>query len=182
MASWRLAPSLRNLFNEIDAVWPDRKHGLDGSIGDAAHQATQSDHNPDSRGIVHAIDIDNRGIDPYHVVSQVIQDELPTSYVVYNRQIWSRTRQFVPRPYTGDNPHTDHIHVSIRYGEHWESANWTWGIAAGGFGSYLGSISVADDMSNWEFVFQDASDAFASHGDAVGGMSDVMRYLMSGGR
>lgn len=178
--AWRLAPSLKNLFAEIDAVWPNRDRRTDGSIGDAAHQATTSDHNPDSRGIVHAIDIDRDGIDPYYVVGQCIDDTRPTSYVVYNRQIWSRTRLWVPRPYTGSNPHTDHIHVSIQYGEHWESGNWTWGIATGGQGGFLSSISAADDMSNWENVFQDAGDLFGGSGDSVGGMSDVMRYLMIG--
>jgi hypothetical protein len=180
--AWRLAPSLRNLFNEIDAVWPNRAHGLDGSIGDAAHQATQSDHNPDARGIVHAIDIDKRGIDTNFVVSQCIQDETPTSYVVWNRTIWSRSRQWIPRPYNGDNPHTDHIHVSIRYGETYESANWTWGIATGTWPGLLSSVAAADDMSLWEDVFQQAGDTFNTHGGLLGAGSDVMKFLMKQGR
>lgn len=180
--AWRLADSLKNLFAEIDAVWPNRDRRTDGSIGDAAHQATSSDHNPDGRGIVHAIDIDKDGIDTDFVVSQCIQDETPTSYVVWNRQIWSRSRDFRPRPYTGSNPHTDHIHVSIRYGPHYESANWTWGIATGAVAGFLGSISVADDMSNWENVFQDAGDLFGGSGDVVGQAASIMRNLMGQGR
>lgn len=124
----RMAPCLKNLFDELNLRWPNRAHRLDGWIGDAAHQATQSDHNPDSRGIVHAIDIDKNGIVPDIVVSACIDDALPTSYVVWNRTIWSRSHLWIPRAYTGDNPHTDHIHVSIRYGEHWESADWHWGL------------------------------------------------------
>lgn len=174
----RLADSLKNLFAEIDAVWPQRDRRTDGWIGDKAHQATQSDHNPDSRGIVHAIDIDKDGIDAYFVVEQCIRDDRPASYVVYNREIWSRSRDWKPRRYTGSNPHTSHIHVSIQYGPHWESPNWTWGIATGGEGGFLGSISVADDMSNWENVFTETASAFEGIGGTFGGGADIMRYLM----
>lgn len=160
-----LAPCLRRLFTEIDLNWPNRSHRVDGWIGDAAHQARQSDHNPDSRGIVHAIDIDKDWIDTSFVVEQCISDNRPTEYVIWNRTIWSRTRDFKPRPYTGDNPHTDHIHVSIRYGTYWEADTWDWGIAPGGKASgEAWRTGPSDDMGTWGNVFSAAGDQFTSMG------------------
>lgn len=146
----RMAPCLKNLFDELDVVWPNRDRRTDGWIGDAAHQATQSDHNPDSRGIVHAIDIDKDGIDTNEVVEACISENRPTNYVVWDRQIWSRSRDFKPRPYTGSNPHTDHIHVSILYGDAWESADWHWGLV--NLGALPGGIVLPgeqEDMTDW---------------------------------
>ena len=68
-----LAPSLVQLRNEINRRWPNRDKTSDGWIGDPAHQATKSDHNPDSKGCVHALDIDKDGIDPWLVVGQAIK-------------------------------------------------------------------------------------------------------------
>jgi len=51
------------LRKQIDAKWPKRDRRSDGWIGDPAHAARVSDHNPDRDGIVHALDIDeNLGI------------------------------------------------------------------------------------------------------------------------
>lgn len=174
-----LAPSLRNLFNEIDAAWPNRDRRTDGWIGDAAHQARQSDHNPDSRGIVHAIDVDKDGIDPMYVVEQCISENRPTEYVIWNRQIWSRTRDFAPRPYTGSNPHTDHIHVSIRYGTAWEAATWSWGIASAvpGIGTG-GMLGASDDMDEWGVLFSHAANTFTDSGHVANGLADILESLM----
>lgn len=174
-----LAPCLRNLFGEIDAVWPGRDRRTDGWIGDAAHQARQSDHNPDSRGIVHAIDIDKDGINPLYVVEQCISENRPTEYVIWDRQIWSRSRDFRPRAYTGSNPHTDHIHVSIRYGTHWESADWHWGIASGipGFGSGA-LLGASDDMTEYSGTFDSAAIIFGDTGHACAYASDTLDWVM----
>lgn len=177
-----LAPCLENLFDEINAVWPNRDRRTDGWIGDRAHQQRQSDHNPDSRGIVHAIDIDKDGINPLYVVEQCISENRPTEYVIWNREIWSRTRDFRPRPYTGDNPHTDHIHVSIRYGVTWEAATWEWGIASPlpGFGSG-GARGISGDMGEFEAIFGVAADAFQESGIRVRGTALTLDWLMNGG-
>lgn len=149
-----LAASLVNLRSEINARWPHRDKRSDGWIGDAAHQQRQSDHNPDSHGIVHAIDVDRDGIDPMVVVNACLRDDWPTTYVIFNRTIWSATHEFKPRPYTGDNPHTDHIHVSIRYGTNWESAKWHWGIAT--VDPELPApapVGPTDEMNEWRQYF-----------------------------
>lgn len=175
----RLADSLKNLFAEIDAVWPNRDRRTDGWIGDKAHQQRQSDHNPDSRGIVHAIDIDKDGINPELVVEACISENRPTSYVVWNRQIWSASKDFKPRKYTGSNPHTDHIHVSIRYGSQWESSDWGWGLANGEKGTgHIDRPGPGDDLTNFEFVFSDASGLFRDVALWFGRANDAMKSLM----
>lgn len=42
------------------------------------------------------------------------RDELNVSYVIFNRRIWSRSRGFTERPYSGVSPHLDHPHVSYQ--------------------------------------------------------------------
>lgn len=92
-------------------------------LGDAAHQAEQSDHNPDSRGIVHAIDamisIIAQGNE---IVAWVLDDPRDVEYVIFNGTIWSRSNGFKPRAYTGSNPHTDHVHISGKHGSVGENA------------------------------------------------------------
>jgi len=84
----------------------------DGWIGDQAHAATQSEHNPDAHGIVHAIDLTAEGIDPW-IVSIAAIVHPSTWYVIYRKRIFSRTHNFVGREYLGADPHDSHIHVSI---------------------------------------------------------------------
>ena len=51
------------LRDQVDAKWVNRDRRSDGWIGDAAHSNRASFHNPDKRGLVFAIDIDeNFGI------------------------------------------------------------------------------------------------------------------------
>lgn len=109
-----LAPSLVRGRDADNRRWPARDKLSDGWIGDAAHQARTSDHNPDAKGCVHAIDTDKDGI---HVPSVIAAGILHPgiTYVIHNRRIYSATRKFRPVAYTGDNPHTGHIHRSIGY-------------------------------------------------------------------
>ena len=116
--SWKLAPSLVQLRKEIKGRWPTRQRSLDGSIGDAAHRARVSEHNPDSNGIVRAIDIDVRSNGKYSkeianaILDAVIKDPR-IHYVVHNRKIYSRTYGWVKRNF-GGIAHENWIHVSLR--------------------------------------------------------------------
>lgn len=109
-----LAPALVSFRSQINKLWPDRDKGSDGWIGDASHQARKSDHNPDysAGGIVRAIDIDKDGINVDAVIAAAINDNR-TAYVIYNRRIWTRGVGWLP--YTGSNPHTQHVHISLRH-------------------------------------------------------------------
>lgn len=124
-----LAANLATLRQEIYRRWPQHQKRFDGWIGDVSHQRRKSDHNPDSRGVVHAIDVDINGIDPPALVRVAIRHPT-TQYVIFNRTIWSRTRGFQPCRYTGSDPHTGHVHISGRYGSAFENNRSAWGVAA----------------------------------------------------
>lgn len=126
----RLARSLRVLGREVDACWPGRDRASDGWIGDDRHQTLRSDHNPDALGIVHAIDLDVDGGRPWVVVVACVRDPR-TEYVIYRGVIWSRSHKFHPRPYTGQDPHVSHLHVSIRYRRWCEISSRPWYVCPG---------------------------------------------------
>ena len=126
--SWHLAPSLAQLRREINARWPNRDKSTDGSVGELSHAARASDHNPNSRRSVNAIDIDEDGIDAWGLVALLIADPR-VYYVIYEGRIWQRKHGFVPRPYTGINAHRKHVHVSIIQSVAAEQNTAPWGIA-----------------------------------------------------
>lgn len=122
--TWRLARSLVTLRSQVNLAHPGRYTGADGSIGDAAHQRTgsASDHNPwYGPGIVTAVDISH---DPRHGFDiDSFTDELQAAkdlrikYVIANGAIMSGAFDYAPwvwRKYNGDNPHTSHVHISVR--------------------------------------------------------------------
>lgn len=118
--SWTLAPALDQLFDDVNRLWPTRSKALDGTIGDAAHAARKSEHNPNREpgddvpdGYVTAADITKAGADVARLLAALIGDKR-VWYVIHNGKIWSRTYDFRERPYTGSNPHTGHVHVSLR--------------------------------------------------------------------
>lgn len=121
MATWRESKALLMLLNEVNQKWPDRSKASDGQKGDSAHAARVSDHNPNSNGVVCALDITN---DPQHgLISRKLAEELINSrdarikYVISNRQICSGAAgpsPWVWRNYTGANPHEHHMHISVR--------------------------------------------------------------------
>lgn len=108
----RLAGSLSRLRAEVDALWPDRSRTSDGWIGDAAHAARESDHNPDARGIVHALDITAAGVHSTALLVALTHHPA-THYVIYRSVIYSRRNRFLGVPYTGADAHVKHLHVSI---------------------------------------------------------------------
>lgn len=115
---WSLAPSLVALEAEADRLAPGRSRRSDGSIGDPAHKARVSDHNP-SGGWVHAIDLthDPRGGFDVHAMAQrVIRARDPRiKYIISDRRIYGPGSRYgwAGGPYTGANPHTAHAHFSV---------------------------------------------------------------------
>lgn len=110
---WRPAYSLSILKSQIDELWPKRSTKSDGMLGDPAHAQRPSDHNPDKNGVVKAFDITHdpkNGVDCSKLATWLIMDTR-TSYVIWNRRIWTAGSW---RPYTGDNPHTKHLHLSVK--------------------------------------------------------------------
>jgi hypothetical protein len=124
-----LAPALARLRTEINHRWPARDRGSDGWIGDKAHQKSKSDHNPNGRGVVNALDIDVDGIDVPTLVSLLIRHPA-VNYVIWNRRIWSRSHGFGARSYTGSNPHTSHVHVSLLQSSSAENNGQGWNVSS----------------------------------------------------
>lgn len=136
MASWILTLGLQNLRSQINAWAPDRDHTSDGTIGDAAHQAEVSGHNPDdtpgsrpewnsdpdSTPEVRALDIDvdfRNGATAQELVDHIVGLK-PSSvlrYVIYNRRIYEASNGWKSRTYTGESAHTEHIHFSGAYSQ-----------------------------------------------------------------
>jgi hypothetical protein len=123
--SWKPVAGITTLRKQIDDRWPKRDKRSDGIVGDSAHAARKSDHNPDSRGYVHALDIDEdlRGskMDSEWLARQIIayaRNKRPGSsrlkYVVYEDRIASGS---YPRQFwtwrNGDWGHEHHMHVSF---------------------------------------------------------------------
>jgi len=112
-----LAASLTLARQAIDKRWPDRDRESDGWIGNDAHAMRRSDHNPNDRNRVDALDIDMYGgTTPLHRASIVAAAMLHPSinYVIFNRRIYDADDHFQPRVYNGINPHDKHCHYSIR--------------------------------------------------------------------
>lgn len=123
MAAWRINNAFNPLNEQLEKKFPNI---VIYSIGDTAHQAEPSDHNPNKYGRVNAEDFMLRNgfdhADAVWLCSWLIQDSR-TKYVIFNRRIWeSDTRKWTT--YTGSNPHTDHVHLSINDSADWNVHAW----------------------------------------------------------
>ena len=125
----RLCKGGERLRDQVDKRWPKRSKRSDGWIGDSAHAARKSDHNPNKAGIVHAIDItenlgkgkNRNGRSARRLANELLEyaaSGLPGSnrlkYVVYENRIASGTykRSFWAWR-SGSWGHEAHIHVSF---------------------------------------------------------------------
>jgi len=146
---WRLAKSLETLRSEIlrykpgTTVW---------TIGDEDHQSGYSDHNPNSAGVVCAIDVlGNAGLSLNTFANAVKNSGHPqVKYVIYNRKIWSKAKSSQGwRDYTGSDPHTGHVHVSVGVGSDGRSAPGTYdSLASWGIGNTGGGYVPPTERDN----------------------------------
>jgi len=124
MSDYFLAPSLVRLRAEVDARFPDRDTASDGWIGDPSHQARTSSHNPlwsapgEWSGVVRGLDVDVDDGDPQADLRALLLEatigDPRVWYVISDRVIYSATYAWAARRYTGSNPHTQHVHVSLK--------------------------------------------------------------------
>lgn len=138
MARKYLSRSLDNLFNEINARWPNRDRRTDGWFTDGRESVG---HNRGARGLVHAIDVDDDGIDENFIMSHIYKGGGVLRYWIWNRKIYHVRDNWKPRAYTGPSPHTDHMHIEINQTTTAENYSGHWGIAPGqsGFGPAPGN-------------------------------------------
>jgi uncharacterized protein YraI len=121
---WRLAASLRTFFEQVDGRWPARKRKHDGTIGDAAHASRSSDHNPredttgKADGVVTALDLTDdpdAGCDCDAIAVALVASKDPRiKYIIWRgRIVSSKVQPWKWRPYTGENKHMLHLHLSV---------------------------------------------------------------------
>lgn len=122
--SWKVADSLGQLRHQLNELAPGRSKASDGSIGDAAHASRSSDHNPwwtlAGQAYVTARDFthDPRGgLDCHRLADALVQGRDPrVKYMIWDRRILAGDVGPSPwtwRTYSGANPHTSHLHLSV---------------------------------------------------------------------
>lgn len=112
------------LREQLNERFPKRDKRSDGWIGNAEHASRRSDHNPDKRGWVHALDIDEdfgapgdaevfasqliaycrAGLDHGRILNVVYENRVASG--TFQRTFWT----WRPDPRLG---HTSHIHISF---------------------------------------------------------------------
>jgi hypothetical protein len=124
---WRAMASLLVLRDQVNVIAPGRSRASDGLVGDAAHQQSNSDHNPHyvpgvGSNIVTALDLTHDpagGFDSYKFADVLrLNRDRRIKYVISNRRIFSSYASgsrapWTWGPYSGPDPHTNHVHVSV---------------------------------------------------------------------
>lgn len=121
------ALACRKALEEATQLWPNRRKTSDGICSSPTHQkqSPNSDHD-----VGNAFDLSDdlaNGCDAHHLADLLSKAGDPrVKYVISNRRIWnpSRDKPGVWRPYSGSNPHTLHIHVSIHSHARGSTAAW----------------------------------------------------------
>lgn len=126
--AWKLSPALVRLRDEVNAAYPNRSKASDGSIGDTAHSARKSDHNPDGAGWVRAIDMTEwdpgtpnvDGDDVAEALAEFLRAKKDprVKYVIWRGRMFASyatasRKAWTWGPYSGPNGHFKHCHVSV---------------------------------------------------------------------
>jgi hypothetical protein len=131
---WNLAACLVALVHNADTFAPNRNRASDGTIGDAAHQARPSDHNPDwsTGGIVRALDLGHdpaNGFDTWKIANVIASSivygaERRVNYLISGDparrgdlifHIHNGRWQWDPHPHTANSHNSHHLHVSCTH-------------------------------------------------------------------
>lgn len=130
---WYLNPALTALRAQIDARWPNRPRGSDGTLGDAAHAARKSEHNRDPDGSVDAIDISNGGnvFDVDKLLAELIASgDRRLKHAIRKRRIWTKGVGW--SAYGGPNAHDHHLHLDTD--QRFENDGSPWKVPMLGYG------------------------------------------------
>ena len=122
------SPAAIAVLRQATALFPKRKKLSDGLLPSLAHRkaSPNSDHNT---GL--AVDLTHdpkNGIDCAVIFEKLKEDER-VDYLIYNKKIWSRARRKEGnRKYSGSNPHTKHLHISINATHRSDTSPWFWWV------------------------------------------------------
>lgn len=135
------SPSCEVALEEATVLWPNRRVSSDGICASSSHTAQNpnSDHEPNivinGRGYATAFDLSDdkpRGCDADHLVELLRQRRDPRiKYVIAEYRMFSSYNTsthpaWTWRPYPGTNPHSTHVHVSIKPEFMFDTSPW-WG-------------------------------------------------------
>ena len=122
----KATPAAIAVLRQATAIKPSRKKASDGLLPSAAHikQSPTSDHNTG-----YAVDLTHdpeSGVDCSDIFEKLKEDKR-VKYLIFNKKIWSKDKaRLGNRPYTGSNPHTKHLHISINDGYGDDTSPWFW--------------------------------------------------------
>ena len=122
----KATPAAIAVLRQATAIKPSRKKASDGLLPSAAHikQSPTSDHNTG-----YAVDLTHdpeSGVDCSDIFEKLKEDKR-VNYLIFNKKIWSKDKaRLGNRPYTGSNPHTKHLHISINNGHGNDTSPWFW--------------------------------------------------------
>ena len=122
----KATPAAIAVLRQATAIKPSRKKASDGLLPSAAHikQSPDSDHNTG-----YAVDLTHdpeSGVDCSDIFEKLKEDKR-VKYLIFNKKIWSKDKaRLGNRPYTGSNPHTKHLHISINNGYGDDTSPWFW--------------------------------------------------------
>ena len=122
----RATPAAIAVLRQATALVPKRNKVSDGLLPSKAHikASPNSDHNT---GL--AVDLTHdpkAGIDCAEIFEKLKEDNR-VSYLIFNKKIWSRDKaKSGNRPYSGSNPHTKHLHISINADSANDTSPWFW--------------------------------------------------------
>jgi hypothetical protein len=131
----------------VDAAYPTG-HAADGTVAGQGHylNSPKSDHTPDKVGDVRAGDIGEVVEDDAFVVAEAIRlsKDPRLKYVIHERRMYSSYNHpngppYEWRSYSGSNPHSSHVHVSVYRIN--QTDNSTWDIGT--------QTPVGDDDMAW---------------------------------
>ncbi|GGK32246.1 hypothetical protein GCM10010124_26270 [Pilimelia terevasa] len=168
---WYLNRALTTMRNEVNAAYPRRDKTSDGTIGDTAHQNTNSDHNPDRDGSVDAWDMDvdlgtpNNPAAVEHIKAR-FQEHPAAEYWIHNDQIAIRGEGWRRRSYAyagpGRNRHNHHVHFNTRP-QH-EGSTQPWGITG-----------EDDDMQLSDVIYKDTTGKDRTVKQVLGTLDVIVR-------
>jgi hypothetical protein len=107
----KATPAAIAVLRQATKIAPSRMKASDGLLPSKAHLAASpnSDHNTGF-----AVDLTHdpaRGIDCVEIFEQLKNDNR-VKYLIFKSVIWSAPKG--DKPYSGSNPHTKHLHISIK--------------------------------------------------------------------
>lgn len=96
-------------------------HGL-GRAVDLHYNANNPAERQRAEGLISTLLATDQGGHAFSIARRI-----GVQQIIWNRSIWTSNQNFVKRAYTGDNPHTDHVHIEISIGASQQHTSFFWG-------------------------------------------------------